>query len=176
MIDAELYTISVRKEVLEGEALYVARIAEFPDVEEYGDSYEEARQLAIDTINTSYELCLQEGIHFPEPMSFKDIESVSGRVTLRMPKSLHAMLAQQAVKEDVSLNQFLVSSLSLTYGQCQMSELFMDELKSRFTNIKTEFSKTVASTFLFREQLSSFSGSSSKATRWEQKREYPCAN
>lgn len=167
MIDAELYTISVRKELVDDECFYVARIAEFPDVEEYGDSFNEARELAIETIITSYELCTQENIPFPKPIEFQGLDNVSGRVTLRMPKSLHAKLAQESEKEEVSLNQYIVSSLSMTYGQCQMSEQILDELQSRFSNIKSEINKyqKVAATYLFKEHLQSFSRK--QQAKWE---------
>lgn len=167
MIDAELYTISVRKELIENESFYVARIAELPDVEEYGDSFNEARELAIETIITSYELCIEEKISFPKPLEFKNLESVSGRVTLRMPKSLHAKLTLESEKEEVSLNQYIVSSLSLTYGQCQMSDQLLNELQSRFSNIKNEIHKyqKVAATYLFKEHFQSFSRK--KQTKWE---------
>ena len=166
MIDAELYTISVRKESFDDETYYVARIAELPDVEEFGDSFMEARELAIETIVTSYELCVQENIPFPKPIEFKDLDSVSGRVTLRMPKSLHAKLAQQSEKEEVSLNQYIVSNLSMAYGQCQMSEHLLDELQSRFSNIKSEINKyqKVAATYLFKEHFQSFSRK--QETKW----------
>jgi predicted RNase H-like HicB family nuclease len=171
MIDAELYTISVRKELIENEFFYVARVAELPDVEEYGDSYDEARELAIETITTSYELCIEEKIPFPTPIEFSVLDSVSGRITLRMPKSLHAKLVSESEKEEVSLNQYLVSSLSMRYGQCQMSDDLLSELQSRFSNIKSEIHKyqKVAATYLFKEHLQSFG--SKEQPKWEQKRE-----
>lgn len=171
MIDAELYTISVRKELVENEFFYVARVAELPDVEEYGDSFNEARELAIETITTSHELCIEENIPFPTPIEFSALDSVSGRVTLRMPKSLHAKLTQESEKEEVSLNQYIVSSLSMTYGQCQMSDYLLDELHSRFSNIKTEIHKyqKVAATYLFKEHLQTFSRK--QETKWESTKE-----
>lgn len=118
IFDAERYTISVRKEIVEGDELYVARVAELQDVEEYADSHTEAYALAIDTIETAYELCLEKGIAFPEPeKSSEHLAQLSGRITLRIPKSLHFKLAQQAENEGVSLNQFIVSDLSESYGR-----------------------------------------------------------
>ena len=139
MIDAELYTISVRKESLEDETYYVARIAELPDVEDFGDSFEEARSLAIETIVSAHALCEKEGVSFPQPLEFKDSADASGRVTLRMPKYLHAKLAQESDKEEVSLNQYIVSSLSMSYGQCQMSNHLLREFKSSFKSLKRDF-------------------------------------
>ena len=169
MIDAELYTISVRKESIEGEIFYVARVTELPDVEEFGDSFLEARELAIETIETSYELCLSENIPFPTPIELNALNNASGRITLRMPKSLHAKLASEALKEDISLNQYLVSSLSMTYGQCQMSESLLGELKSSFTGIKNEINKyqKVATTYLFKDHLEAFY--EKQQPKWAQK-------
>ncbi len=154
MIDTELYTISIRKEIVEGDSLYVARIAEFPDVQEYGETFEEARELAVDTIETAYHLCLEQNIPFPEPLDL-DTHQVSGRVTLRMPKSLHARLAKIAEDEDVSLNQYIVSSLSMKYGQCQMSDSILHELRSSIRVVKNEIQKyqKVAATYLFKEHV-----------------------
>ncbi len=115
--DPEFYSISVRKEVFEDELVYVARIQEFPDVLEFADSYEEARELALDTLITSYELLTEQGITFPEPMAAPQ-DAASGRITLRMPKTLHARLIEMAQREEVSLNQYIVSNLSMNYGQC----------------------------------------------------------
>lgn len=42
--------------------------------------------------------------------------SPSGRLLLRMPRTLHAELARAAEREGVSLNQFITSALSSTVG------------------------------------------------------------
>lgn len=118
IFDAERYTISVRKEIVEGDELYVARVAELQDVEEYADSHAEAYALAIDTIETAHELCTEKGIAFPEPAVLDtSLVQASGRITLRMPKTLHANLATKAEQEGVSLNSFIVCELSASYSQ-----------------------------------------------------------
>lgn len=153
--DAEHYTISVRKEVVEGDELYVARITELPDIEEFGESYQEARELALDSIQTSYELCMENGIVFPQPMVISDeIHSVSGRITLRMPKTLHAKLNKEAALEDVSLNQYLVSALSMHYGQYQITDALLNEIKT----LRLEINKyqKAAATYLFKEYVNAF--------------------
>lgn len=50
------FNIKVHEEVIEGQSLFVARIDQFPDVEEYADTYEEALELANSTIKTYNEL------------------------------------------------------------------------------------------------------------------------
>ncbi|MDF9390843.1 toxin-antitoxin system HicB family antitoxin [Vibrio sp. 1151_11] len=157
--DPERYTVSVRKEIVEGEELFVARVAELSDVEEYGDTFEEARSLALDTIETAYEMCKEQNIAFPAPSPrYDERELASGRVTLRMPKTLHARLIQEAELEDVSLNQYLVSSLSMNYGQCQLSKSVVEEVKSRFDALQEQINKyqKVAATYLFKEYVDNF--------------------
>lgn len=132
--DPEFYGITVRKETMDGELLYVARIQEFPDVMEFADSYEEARELALDTLQTSYELCTENDIPFPAPALY-DVTQASGRVTLRMPKSLHAKLISIAEAEEVSLNQYIVSALSLNYGQNSVLSKISTQLKGGIAHI-----------------------------------------
>ncbi|EGR0148633.1 TPA: toxin-antitoxin system HicB family antitoxin [Vibrio alginolyticus] len=132
--DPEFYSISVRKENVEGESLYVARVAEFPDVMEFADSYQDAHELALDTISTAYELCKEQDIPFPEPMDMKE-DLASGRVTLRMPRTLHSRLISLAELEDVSLNQYIVSALSVNYGQCNILEKVSTQILEGFSSI-----------------------------------------
>jgi antitoxin HicB len=42
------------------------------------------------------------------PMPDNEVESFSGKLTLRMPKSLHMTLTSQAKREGVSLNKYIV--------------------------------------------------------------------
>ncbi len=43
-------------------------------------------------------------------------EDYSGRITLRLPKSLHKLLAKASENESISLNQYLVSALGYYTG------------------------------------------------------------
>ncbi len=117
MMDAMQYNITVRKGVFDGETCFEARVAELPDVAEYGDSYEETYELAVDTIETTAAVFAEKGKQMPAPM--EPVDDFSGRVTLRLPKTLHRALAQVAEREGVSLNQHLVNVLSYYSGFCQ---------------------------------------------------------
>lgn len=114
MFDPRLYTTSVRYGLFEGEYCFEARVRELPDVAEYADTHEEAYALALDTISTTATIFAEKGRAMPEPEAPTD--DFSGRVTLRLPKSLHRGLAVKAVEENVSLNQLLVSVLSAFRG------------------------------------------------------------
>ena len=56
------------------------------------------------------ELALEDGDPIPEP-TFPEQE-YSGRFTVRLPRSLHRQLAEQAKKNGVSLNQFVNVTLA----------------------------------------------------------------
>ncbi len=114
MIDPRAYTISVRRTEFEDEICFEARVKELPDLAEYADSAEEVYALAIDAIETTAAVFLEKGIAMPVPLATAD--DYSGRVTLRLPKSLHRALAQTADDEGVSLNQHLVNVLSYFSG------------------------------------------------------------
>lgn len=117
MIDAHNYTITVRKGNFDGMTCYEARVAELPDVAEYGDSFEEAYSLAVDTIEMTAEMLPRQGKEMPKPLI--PASDFSGRVTLRVPKTLHRALAQAADWEGVSLNQHIVNVLNYFSGYAQ---------------------------------------------------------
>ena len=103
------YNITVRECEFEGEPLFEARIKELPDVREFAESAQDAYALAIDTIETAAAMFAETGRPFP--LSVRPQDQYSGRVTLRLPKSLHRELASAAEEEGVSLNQHLVTAL-----------------------------------------------------------------
>lgn len=115
MFDASLYNITVRKGNFDGEVFFEAKVKELPDVAEYADTYEEAYLLAIDSIETTAEALAEQGKVMPSPILEND--DFSGRVTLRMPKSMHAALSSWSESEDISLNQLLVNCLAFNLGE-----------------------------------------------------------
>jgi len=113
--DASLYNISVRKGSFDGDILFEAKIKELPDVAEYADTHEEAYSLAIDTLETTAEILSEQGKMMPLPIIEEG--NYSGRVTLRMPKSMHAACAAWSETEETSLNQLIVNCLSYGLGR-----------------------------------------------------------
>lgn len=113
-IDPTAYNVIIRKANFEGEVLFEARVKELPDLAEYGESFDEAYDLAIDAIETAAEAFADKGRAFPQ--ATVPVDDYSGRVTLRLPCSLHRALAETADVEGVSLNQHLVNVLSYYSG------------------------------------------------------------
>ena len=113
-MNAQDYGITIRRVIEEGEACFEARVRELPDVVEYADSHEEAYELAIDTIETTEEALKENGRAMPQPLAPAD--DFSGRITLRVPRTLHRALVSLAEDEGVSLNQQIVAVLSYYVG------------------------------------------------------------
>ncbi len=120
-IDPHAYNITIRRDSFEGEVLYEARVKELPDLAEYGESYQEAYDLVIDAIETAAEAFREKGRSLPTAMVPAD--EFSGRVTLRLPRSLHRALTETADAEGISLNQHLVNVLSYFSGFATGSQI-----------------------------------------------------
>jgi predicted HicB family RNase H-like nuclease len=108
------YSITVRQVHDEDGACFEARVRELPDVAEYGDTVEEAYELAIDTIETVAAALAEQGKPMPSPHEPND--EYSGRITVRVPKSLHRDLAEAAETDGVSLNQLISGALATYIG------------------------------------------------------------
>jgi|TARA_B110000196_G_C21123818_1_gene654687 predicted HicB family RNase H-like nuclease len=113
-MNASEYNIIVRQGTFEGEVCFEARVTELPDVAEYADTYQEAYELAIDTIETTSEMLGEQGKVMPLP--YVPETDYSGRVTLRMAKSLHRRVSEISADEGVSVNQLIVTALSYHMG------------------------------------------------------------
>jgi antitoxin HicB len=83
-------------------------------LEETYQNIEEARQLWIKSM-------YEDGNDIPLPGSESE-RQYSGKFNVRVPKSLHRKLDEMAEKEGVSLNHYLVSTLSRAVGQEEAKE------------------------------------------------------
>jgi len=92
---------------------FFAQISEFPGCFTDGATAAEALDRLQDTA-VSWILAAQNlGQDIPKPFAFN---TCNGKVALRMPKSLHRKAIEAAKREDVSLNQFIVSAISEAVG------------------------------------------------------------
>jgi predicted HicB family RNase H-like nuclease len=107
---ASEHGIFVRLVLRDGEEMYEARVVELQDVVAFGESHAEAYESALQAIEGLQEMFAEKGKSLPPP----EIEETefSGRVTLRMSKSLHAAVHRRASLDDVSLNQWIVEAVA----------------------------------------------------------------
>jgi predicted HicB family RNase H-like nuclease/DNA-binding phage protein len=87
---------------------WTARVEELQGCQAHGNSAEEAIRGIEAAVDDWIEDALAKGREVPDP---RTAASYSGRLMLRMPRSLHAELSAAAEREEVSLNQFIASSL-----------------------------------------------------------------
>lgn len=88
---------------------YVISYPDLPGCITCADTLEEALENANDAKLTWIEAALESGTEIHEPNSLDDY---SGNCRLRMPKSLHQQLAENAKREGVSMNQYCVYLLA----------------------------------------------------------------
>jgi predicted RNase H-like HicB family nuclease len=99
--------------VPEDEGGYRAEILEFPGCFAEGETAAEAAENLEDAASSWLEATIAKGQTIPEPM--EELE-YSGKLVVRLPKSLHRRAAFAANREGVSLNQFIVSSIAEQVG------------------------------------------------------------
>lgn len=153
--DPESYTISIRKENHDGEMFYVGRVAEFPNISSFEDNFEEARTLVIDAIQTLKKIADETQADFPVPYPVPS-EEFSGRVTLRLPKTLHAKVSRKAAQEETSVNQFLVTAIATYVGEVdgitkvvlEASSLLSHFINHAVTNVLTSVASWKTAPFL----------------------------
>ena len=93
----------------EEDKAYVAIVPELPGLSAFGSTPEEAAKELATARDAFLEVLVEDGEEIPEPEVLKPF---SGQTRLRLPKSLHAALSNQARKEGVSLNTYIVQLLS----------------------------------------------------------------
>ena len=78
-----------------------------------GETVEEAFEMIEIAKKLWMESVYEDGQEIPEPAG---LQGYSGKILVRAPTSLHKALDRMADKEGVSLNQFLVATLSKAVG------------------------------------------------------------
>jgi antitoxin HicB len=80
-----------------------------------GETPEEALALLRDAMRSWLVVAVEGGDALPDPLPDPP-RDYSGRFVLRLPKSLHRLLAERAEAEGVSLNQLALTILALGLG------------------------------------------------------------
>lgn len=93
---------------------YFAMIQELKGCMTEGDNEEDALKMIKDALKAWLECALDSDFTIPEPAIAEENmdKEYSGRFNVRVPKSLHKKLAELAKDDNVSLNQYIVFSLT----------------------------------------------------------------
>ncbi|TEB07810.1 HicB family protein [Pelotomaculum schinkii] len=106
------YPFTVRPDLDDG-----GFVVEFPDLRYCvgtGDTIEEAINDSMIAKSEWIKAAFENRITIPEPSSNEDY---NGRISLRIPRSLHRKIVETAKQEGVSANQFLSHLISIGMGK-----------------------------------------------------------
>ena len=103
--------MSYRMEIVEDkdEGGFVVSYPDLPGCITCGETVENAVANALDAKRVWIEAALEDGIEINEPDRLNDY---SGQFKLRIPRSLHRLLAEHSKREGISMNQYCVYLLS----------------------------------------------------------------
>lgn len=109
MSKPEEYGICIRLIRQDDADLYEGRVNELTDLKVYAETYSEAYEELIGAIEVAQEMFAEKGRAFPSAELIED--NFSGRITLRMSKSMHRCVHEKAARDGVSLNQWIVEAV-----------------------------------------------------------------
>ena len=92
---------------------YICTSAEFPGVSAFGPDQQTALAEMVVALQAVLDTIAAEGKSLPEP---REQIAYSGQFRLRIPRSLHAALAERAEAEGMSLNSYAALLLSAATG------------------------------------------------------------
>lgn len=127
----------VRIEFEPADNLYVADFLDLPGCSATGETVAEAHARAEKAKEDWLRLALEQGLPIPKPSTTEDY---SGRVLLRIPTSLHAMVAERARVHGASLNQYLVHLISASTVQDEVTDK-LEEMKGRMEKLDWRLAK-----------------------------------
>ncbi len=87
---------------------YIASYPDLPGCITYADNFNDILNNLIDAKKVWLEAAIKDNYEIAEPST----ENFSGQFKLRMPKTLHKTLAEQAKNEGISMNQYCIYLLS----------------------------------------------------------------
>ena len=105
----EILRTEVLARLSQNTPVFVVSYPDLPGCLTCGETIETAVTNAVDAKKAWLEAAIEEGIDIYEPDSLDDY---SGQFKLRIPKSLHRMLAEHSQREGISMNQYCVYLLS----------------------------------------------------------------
>ena len=118
-------TYSVRIVWSDEEEGYIATSPEFENLSAFGATPGEAAAQLESVVRAAIDTYRESGWALPEP---KRVQELSGQLRVRLPKSLHGRLADEAERDGVSLNTLIVTFLSERVGESGASHRIAERL------------------------------------------------
>lgn len=120
--------------VPEADGTYSADILEFPGCFAEGRTPDEAYANLEKVAESWIEAALEQGQEIPAPVEAHDF---SGRIALRIPKSIHKQAAKFAEMDNTSLNQFFLTAVAARVGVEDFVERLSKRLEAKYTTFAT---------------------------------------
>lgn len=115
MVNVRDYKVEISKLSKEDGGGYLAHI---PQLDCYGDG--ETVEAAIADVYTVaedlIEIAGEDGKEVPMPQYYRDMDEFSGKLSIRLPKTLHKQLSLRAKMEECSINQLVATYISMGVG------------------------------------------------------------
>jgi predicted RNase H-like HicB family nuclease len=127
---------------------YVATCPAFPGLSAFGETEEEALREGKIALAGFIETCEANNMSLPEPAIRG---AFSGKLQLRLPKSLHRLASQMANSEDVSLNTYIMDAIRARVSAEQFGGRVLNELRTAVASVltvrpqTTQYTKTTES-------------------------------
>ena len=95
---------------------FLATVPKLPGCMSDGETPDEALKNVEDAIKCWLDTAKELGREIPDADEYKSEDEFSGRLSLRIPKSLHRTISTQAEKEGCSINQLITMYISMGVG------------------------------------------------------------
>ena len=112
---------------------FSAEILEFPGCFSQGKTAEEAFSNLENAAMAWIESAMRQGQEIPSPSAH---HGYTGKIALRLPKSIHRKAAQFAERDGTSLNQFLVSAIAARLGAEDLHARLIERLEEREGSVR----------------------------------------
>ena len=145
------YSIIIREGDFEDGDRFEARVKELPNLLVYTETYEDAYLDIQDLIELTAESCAEDGKAMPVASPITSDSDFSGRITLRLPTSLHETLYNQSKAENVSLNAYISTSLAGSATEVKMMTFFTKRMRPKNIRHLTQVSLSNTQTQELRE-------------------------
>jgi len=113
---------------------YIATCPEFVGLSAFGETPEDALAEAKVALNLFIETFQKQGLPLPEPQT---IQTYSGQIRLRLPKSLHARAAKMAAEDGVSLNQHIILAVEGRTSGREVGKRISKEVKKHISAVSS---------------------------------------
>ena len=105
---------------------FFVEIPDLPGCMTFCEEFNQINEMVEDAKKSWISSRLERGLEVPEPRNEEDF---SGKILLRLTKSLHRNLSNQAKREGISLNQYMLSLLSSSSSLREIENRLIEAIK-----------------------------------------------